>query len=47
MKVIILTNDGWLAHLTPRMTRQQIVRNIFDAAKKHGWQVRLEGERWS
>jgi hypothetical protein len=43
---ITITREGWLSTLKPAHVRQQMTRNVFDSAKKHGWTVRLEGERW-
>jgi hypothetical protein len=43
---ITITSNGWLAHVMPKFTRAQLVRNIYSLATQKGMEVRISGQHW-
>lgn len=44
---ITIRNDGWINSVKPKSKRAAIMRMIFSLAHQHGYDVRVEGERWT
>lgn len=44
---ITISEYGWLAHVKPRHTRAQLVRNIFSLAAELHHEIRVSGQHWS
>lgn len=46
-KTIVLSNGGWLDKMTPKKKKAALVKNIFSMASQHGWEVKMEGQKWN